>query len=476
MNAIVLSAVWGVVMMLCSAFVKNTKSYKTVALAGLVLTLLANICETYGQPAFQMPLYGMLKFERFGLYFNSLAVICTLAYVLLLGKEIERVGNYAAEYFALIFFTLCGIFILTSFNNLLTLFLGIEIMSIPLYILTGAQKLNLRGNEASLKYLLMGSFSTGIMVMGIALMFGGRGTFSLDAIPQQDLPLGGALGTPISFLTVAGMLLLLASMCFKVSAAPFHFWAADVYDGAPSVFTAFMATVVKAGAFIAFIRLFIMLAPQTDVAVNRYVGVNWNMLFAVIIIATLVFGNITAVFQQSVKRMLAYSSIAQAGFMLFAVLSQNAWAKEGLLVYTVAYSFATIGIFAVLVKMEDHSFEGYNGLAKTHPALAFANLVFFLSLAGIPLTAGFLAKYYILLSLLQVQGFVWLAVVGMIFAAISVYYYFRVIQAMYFKDGNVAFKFEISNAFKILIVVLALLIIVIGVYPQIISFFLYFKN
>jgi len=474
MNAIILSTVLGVVMMFCSAFVKNTKSYKTVALAGLVVLLLANICETYGHSMFQIPLYDMLKFERFGLYFNSLAVICVIVYVLLSGREIERVGNYVAEYFALIFFVLCGIFILTSFNNLLTLFLGIEIMSIPLYILTGSQKLNLRSNEASLKYLLMGSFSTGIMVMGIALMFGGRGTFSLTPISQADMPFGGSLGTPMSFLTVAGTLLLLVSMCFKVSAAPFHFWAPDVYDGAPSVFTSFMATVVKAGSFIAFIRLFTMLTPLSDATVNSFVGVDWQMLFAVIIMATLVFGNITAVFQQSVKRMLAYSSIAQAGFMLFAVLSQNGTAKEGLLIYAVAYSFATIGIFSILTKLEDHSFEGYNGMAKTHPALAFANLIFFLSLAGIPLTAGFFAKYYMISSLLQINGFVWLAVVGMIFAAVSVYYYFRVIQAMYFKEGSPTFTFEISKTFKILIVALAALIILIGVYPQIILNFLYF--
>ncbi|ANI90200.1 NADH dehydrogenase [Arachidicoccus ginsenosidimutans] len=472
MNAIILSAILGVVMMFCSAFVKNTKSYKFVALVGLVVLLLANICETYGQPAFQIPLHDMLKFDKFGLYFNSLAIICTFVYVLLSGKEIEHVGNYVAEYFALIFFVLCGVFVLTSFNNLLMLFIGIEILSIPLYILTGSRKLNLKSNEAALKYFLMGSFSTGLMLMGIALIYGGTGSFAIHAMAEKAEFSGAAHS--MSFLTVAGALLLLVSMCFKVSAAPFHFWTPDVYDGSPSVFTSFMATVVKSAAFIAFIRLFVELEPQTVVDANKIFGVDWKLVFAIIIIATLVFGNITAVFQQSVKRMLAYSSIAQAGFMLFALLTQNTTSQEGILLYAIAYSFATIGIFSILAKLQDYTFDGYNGLAKTQPALAFANTIFLLSLAGIPLTAGFFAKYYMISSVMQTAGFMWLAIVGMIFAAISVYYYFRVIQAMYFKDGTPAFKFEVSKTFKILVVALAIVIILIGIFPQIVLNYLYF--
>ncbi|HEU0227510.1 MAG TPA: NADH-quinone oxidoreductase subunit N [Arachidicoccus soli] len=473
MNAIILSAILGVVMMFCSAFVKNTKSYKIVALIGLIILLIANISETYGQPVFQIPLYDMLKFDKFGLYFNTLAIICTIVYTAVSGSEIDRVGNYIAEYFALIFFVLCGIFILTSFNSLLMLFIGIEIMSIPLYILTGSRKLNLKSNEASLKYFLMGAFSTGIMLMGIALIYGGTGSFFLDHTPTVIAGLAKG-NKPLAFLDVAGMILLLASLCFKVSAAPFHFWAPDIYDGSPSVFTSFMATVVKAGAFIAFIRLFAVRSGETSILENAAIGVDWKMLFTIIIIATLLFGNITAIFQQSVKRMLAYSSIAQAGFMMFALLSLNPTAYEGILLYTVAYGFATIGLFATLAKMEDYSLEGYKGMSKSHPALAFANAIFLLSLAGIPLTAGFFAKYYMLASVIQIHGYVWVAIVGVVFAAISSFYYFRVIQSMYFKEGTVTFKFEISKTYKILIVALALLVILIGAFPQIILNFLYF--
>ncbi len=261
------------------------------------------------------------------------------------------------------------------------------------------------------------------------------------------------------------MLLLLFSMSFKVSAAPFHFWTPDVYDGAPTVFTSFMATIVKAAVFIGFIRLFDeafgLLRPE------------WKLFVAIIVVATLFIGNITAVFQQSVKRMLAYSSIAQAGFMMMAVYAMNTDAKEGLLLYAVAYSFATIGIFAVLIKMKDYTFDGFNGFAKHQPLLAATTTIFLLSLAGIPLTAGFLSKFYMLKAALGAGNNLWLVIFAVVMAAVSVYYYFRVIQAMYFKEGD-AQPIEVSQSFKWTLVVLAFLIILFGIYPDLILAHLYF--
>jgi NADH-quinone oxidoreductase subunit N len=202
-------------------------------------------------------------------------------------------------------------------------------------------------------------------------------------------------------------------------------------------------------------------------------AIDWQLLFAVIIITTLLFGNITAVFQQSVKRMLAYSSIAQAGFMLIALFSLNDYAGKGLLMYSAAYCLATIGLFAVLVKMKDVTFDGYNGLAKTQPVLAATNTVFLLSLAGIPLTAGFLAKYYMLAAVVATGTYTWLVVVAVLFAAISVYYYFRVIQAMYFKAGEPQTE-TINGTFKFGLIILAAIIIIIGVFPQALFTWLYF--
>jgi NADH-quinone oxidoreductase subunit N len=272
----------------------------------------------------------------------------------------------------------------------------------------------------------------------------------------DDLWSAKAAVTP---LMLAGLLLLLVSIAFKVSAAPFHFWTPDVYDGAPTVFTSFMATIVKVSIFVGFVRLF-----------DEGFGQNpaqWQIFVAIIAAATLFVGNITAVFQQSVKRMLAYSSIAQAGFMLLALLSLTGVAKDGILLYAAVYSLATIGIFAVLMRMKDYTFEGFNGLARKEPVLAATCTIFLLSLAGIPLTGGFFAKYYMLASVVSTGKWMWLVIFAVLCAAVSVYYYFRVIQAMYFKDGDGATEAAPSMGFKGMLVLLAALVVVLGIWPNV---------
>ncbi|HEX5652867.1 MAG TPA: NADH-quinone oxidoreductase subunit N [Chitinophagaceae bacterium] len=459
MNALILSAVLGVVMMFGGIMLKQKAAVRGLAIAGMLILLVTNIMETYGTSFFSINTDGMMRFDRFALFFNSIVFATTFLYFLLSAKDMEKVGVNYGEYFALIFFILCGIILTSSFSSMLILFLGIEIISIPLYILTGSDKRNLKSNEASLKYFLLGSFSTGLMLMGIALWYGAKGTFSTEG--------SALLEVKPSALLVAGMILLLFSMAFKVSAAPFHFWTPDVYDGAPTVFTSFMATIVKAAVFIGFIRLF-------DEAFGSLKG-QWQLWIAVITATTLFIGNITAVFQQSVKRMLAYSSIAQAGFMLLSLYAMNTVAKEGLLLYAAAYSLATIGIFAVLAKMPDYTFEGFNGLAKKEPLMAGTVTVFLLSLAGIPLTAGFLAKFYMLKATLAAssQGF-WLAIFAILMAAVSVYYYFRVIQAMYFKEGDEKTVLASSGVFRTTLLFIAALVILLGIFPGLLLTWFYF--
>jgi NADH-quinone oxidoreductase subunit N len=341
------------------------------------------------------------------------------------------------------------------------LFIGIEIISIPLYILTASDKRNLKSNEAALKYFLMGAFSTGILLMGIAFIYGGNenASFYIDKI---QIGVGH-----LSVMIAVGLLFILISLSFKVSAAPFHFWTPDVYDGAPTVFTSFMSTIVKAAGFFAFIRLF-----------EHSFGIihdQWQRLILIITIATLLIGNITAVFQQSVKRMLAYSSIAQAGFMLLAIFALNVKAKEGILLYSAAYSIATIGLFGILTKMEDYTVDGFNGLAKTEPLIAFAATVCLLSLTGVPLTAGFQSKFFMLMAVIENGHYFWIAIVAVLFAAISAYYYFRIIQAMYFKQSteNTLLISSVSKPFKMMLIVIIAMIIVIGIYPEIIIGWIY---
>ncbi len=458
MNALLLSALLGVIMMFGGILLQSKAAVRNLAIGGLCLLLVVNILEMCGTVFFRFDTRGMMVFDNFALLFNTIAFAATLVYLLLSARDMEKVGINYAEYFALIFFILCGITLTSSFKSLLILFLGIEIISIPLYILTGSDKRNLKSNEASLKYFLLGSFSTGLMLMGIALVYGTSGTFDTTRI-------GAFTATAPSALMIAGMMMLLFSMAFKASVAPFHFWTPDVYDGAPTVFTSFMATIVKAAVFIAFIRLF-------DDAFGLQ-NKQWRLFVGILTVATLFIGNITAVFQQSVKRMLAYSSIAQAGFMMLALYAMNTDAKEGLLLYSAAYSFATIGIFAVLIKMKDYTFEGFNGFAKQQPLLAATTTIFLLSLAGIPLTAGFLSKFYMLKATMANGKNIWLVIFAVLMAAVSVYYYFRVIQAMYFKEGD-GHRIEISPAFKWTLVALAALVILLGVYPDLLLRFLYY--
>ncbi len=456
MNTLILSAVSGVLMMF-SGFMLNSKSaVRILAHVLLAIIIVVNILELRDVQLLQVDTKGMMSFDRFALLFTLVANICTFAFFLLSSRDMEKVGVHYNDYFALIFFILSGVVMVASFKSLLILFLGIEIISIPLYILTGTDKRNLKSNEASLKYFLMGAFSTGLMLMGIALVYGATGTLNTAAMSVT------ADKAPV--LLVAGMMMLLFSMSFKVSAAPFHFWTPDVYDGAPTVFTSFMATIVKAAGFIAFMRLF------SDAFGS--ISEQWKLLVAIIVAATLFIGNITAVFQQSVKRMLAYSSISQAGFMMLAVYSLSADAREGLILYAAAYSLATIGIFAVLIKMKDHTFEGFNGFSKQHPVIAATLVIFLLSLAGIPLTAGFLSKFYMLKATIE-AGSIWLAIFAVLMAAVSLYYYFRLIQAMYFKDGQ-PHSIEMSTGFRYTLVGLAVITILLGIFPGILTNWLYF--
>jgi NADH-quinone oxidoreductase subunit N len=458
MNSIIISAVLGVIMMFSGLFLKKNSSIAILAILGIALLLAMGILEMESYHFFPVDTHNMLYFDLFGLSVNCIAFASTLAYFLLNARDIAAIGNNPGEYFALIFFVLCGVSIATSFNSLLMLFIGIEIISIPLYILTGSDKRNLKSNEASLKYFLMGAFSTGVMLLGIALLYGAseKGSFFLD-----ELAIGKSGVSP---MTMTGVILIMISMAFKSSAAPFHFWTPDVYDGAPTVITSFMATVVKAGVFIAFVRLF-----------NDAFGdikPQWQIFVAIITTTTLFIGNITAVFQQSVKRMLAYSSIAQVGFMLFSLLTLNTLAKEGIILYIAVYSISTIGLFAILIRMKDFSLEGFNGMAKQYPVLAFTATIFLLSLAGIPLTGGFMAKYYMIAAVMETGHWLWLVIFALLCAVVSVYYYFRVIQAMYFKEGQ-AQPLDISLGFQAMLILLAAIVITLGIFPQLLINLLY---
>lgn len=453
MSAIVISALLGVVMMLSGLVVKKSTVLQWLAILGSVVL--------FGAAAFDLfnlsesnTYYNMIELNSQTAWFNVLISSCVMMYVFMFHKQIAEVGKNDAEYFALIFFVMCGVYLLSTYSNLLILFIGIEILSIPQYILAGSDKESSRSNEASLKYFLMGAFSTGFLLMGITLLYGATGSF--DIMSSQFMEQFQHVES-MSALSWLGILLLIVSFGFKSSAAPFHIWTPDVYDGSPTAFTPFMSTIVKVSVFVAFIRLFH--------ASFGHVNTSWQMAIAIMIALTLLIGNVTAVYQQSVKRMMAYSSIAQAGFMLFAIFSFNQTAWNGIVLYSVAYTLASLGVFAVLIKMKDYTYDGFNGLAKKQPVLAFTGAICLLSLAGIPLTGGFFAKYFVLSATMEQGKWIGLVVFAVLMAAISAYYYFRVIMSMYFKEGNAELQVEPTQVEKLVLIINAILVIAIGLMP-----------
>ncbi len=458
MSAIVISALLGVVMMLSGLMIKKSIQVQWIAIFGAFLLLAASLYDHHlvgsvGTKSY----YGMIELNTYTAWFNVLISFCALMYILIFHKSIAFVGRSDAEYFALIFFVMCGVYLLSTYSSLLILFIGIEILSIPQYILAGSDKESLKSNEASLKYFLLGSFSTGILLMGITLLYGATGSFDIMSSQFSDQ---FAQVSSLSSLSFIGILFLIVAFGFKASSAPFHLWTPDVYDGSPTAFTPFMATIVKVSIFLAFIRLFHFSFGNVSDA--------WQFTIAVMIVLTLFLGNITAVYQQSVKRMMAYSSIAQAGFMLFAIFAFNATSWQGIMLYSVTYTLASIGVFAVIIKMNDYTYEGFNGLAKKEPVLALTATICLLSLVGIPLTGGFFAKYFVLSAAVEQGKMIWVVVFAVLMAAISAYYYLRVIMSMYFKQGEASVSVETTMLEKVFLVINAAIIILLGILPGLI--------
>jgi NADH-quinone oxidoreductase subunit N len=419
---------------------------------GLVVALGATVYDWNTNLSF---FNDMVRFDNYALSFSALIIFISLIWFVISPAYFHEPTS-ETDHATLIIFALIGGVLMASYSNMIMLFLGLEILSISMYILAGSNKSSLSSNEAALKYFLMGSFATCFLLFGIALLYGSTGSFNLDAIAN-------ALSTGKNEIMVfTGVMMMMVAMAFKVSAAPFHFWAPDVYQGSPTVITAFMSTVVKTAAFAAFLRLFMT-------SFGSIPSVWFNSLW-VISALTILIGNITAVFQSNVKRMLAYSSISHAGYMILAILAMNNSSAGSLLFYTVAYSISSITSFAILLvvsnKTGNENIDSFNGLAKRNPLLAAATVVAMLSLAGIPPTAGFFAKYFIFSAAIQnnLTPLVLIAVVG---SLIGVFYYFRIIIAL-FRDKE-SEKIEMNAGYKAALLLTSVIALVLGVLPGLLT-------
>lgn len=454
MGAIVTLSLLGILILYIGLY-KAKNALLPVSILGLLIAL---GLEAYYWNVEAVPLYkGMVIFDHFSLSFSMICIALTILILLLSKEYFKAISDNIAEYYTLILFSLTGALIVCAYHNFAMLFIGLEIMSVALYILAGIRRTDKVSNEASLKYFLMGAFSTGFLLFGITLLYGSTGSFDLAVIKQYiiDNPTG------VSSMFYGGILLLLVGLCFKVGAAPFHFWTPDVYDGSPILITTFMSTVVKIASFAGFLKLF----STVLVPLNEF----WTPVLLTVVIITLFVGNVTALMQTSYKRMLAYSSISHAGYMLFAILSIGPNSASGILIYSAAYGLASIISFGALILVKrqagSDSFESFNGLGKKNPWLAFTITISMLSLAGIPLTAGFIGKFMMFSNVMNDYHTV-LLILAAINAAVGIYYYLRVVVHMYFMTSNEELKIAMPLNFQIVFVLCVILTIILGIYPD----------
>lgn len=425
-----------------------------ISLVGLLMTAISAFAKN------PIPAYSFNDsyiVDHLSLFFICIFTISSALAILLSVEYNEREGIRAGEYYALILFCTVGMILLASSTDMIMIFLGIEIVSICLYVLAGIRRNNLRSNEAALKYFLLGAFATGFLLYGMTMVYGSTGHTNLFKIAEV-VQNPSAQSNP---LLLMGLVLLIIGFGFKVASVPFHMWAPDVYQGAPTPITAFMAVGPKAAAFAAFFRVFAETFPE--------MAPSWEIILSTIAVLSMFFGNLGAIMQTNIKRMLAFSSISHAGYILMAVIAKNSLGASSLLFYMLAYAFTTFGIFGIIILLgrkgeENLEIENYSGLAYRHPILALSMTVFLLSLGGLPPFAGFIAKFYIFSAAIQ-EGLVTLVIIAVLNSAISFYYYLKVVVFMYMKEPEAEFKISLTPLTLFVVFIGVTVTISLGIFP-----------
>jgi NADH-quinone oxidoreductase subunit N len=451
----------GVVFIVSGALERTVGSRQRIfAIALYVLAILYSV-RLWGVGGDGPILGGMIAVDRFSLFFTVVVSICAIGTILTSANYLTRFGMDRGEFLSMVFFSTTGMVVLVSALDLIAVFLGIELMSLAIYVLVAFRRRDVLSNEAALKYFLIGAFAIGFFLYGVSLVYGIAGSTNFEriavAVVERDLA-----RDPVFLLAVA---LMLAGFGFKVSAVPFHMWTPDVYQGAPTPVTSLMATAVKAASFGAFLRLFLVCFLASR---DEWVGVVW-----VLAVITMTAGNLMALVQRNIKRMLAYSSIAHAGYILVGVAaigSGDATAASSVMFYVVSYAFMTLGAFAMVSAIEKRGVTrgleepDYAGLGLQRPFLGFCTAVFMFSLAGIPPTAGFFAKYYVFSAAVE-RGMTSLAVIGVLNSALSLYYYLRVIVAMYMRKNETAVPVHADLGVHLVLLVSLLAVLWFGFGP-----------
>ncbi len=431
---------------------------RMVLFAALSLAVVAAAAiATYALAGPVRPAYGgMFVVDGFAVFFKIVVLMVTALVILISPKYLEEEDLERGEYFVLLLFALAGMMIMTSAIDLVSIYVGLELMALSVYVLTGFMRHNPRSNEAALKYVILGAVSSAIFLYGVSLVYGLTGATQLSEL-AATLSRDG----PSDPMLVLATVFMVTGLLFKVGAAPLHMWVPDVYEGAPTTITAFMSVGPKAAAFAIILRIF----PEALTVVDDI----WLPVVTVVAVLTLTLGSFVALVQTNIKRMLAYSSIAHAGFALLGLVAGGQDGIAGIMLYLLIYAFMNLGIFGTVVMMRKGDFGGeniedYAGLAKSHPGLALLMLIFLFSLAGIPPTAGFFAKFYILAALVA-QGHVALAVIAVLLSAVAAYFYLRIVMLMYMKEPARSFDLALTPPLRLALAVAGLGTVGIGLFP-----------
>ncbi len=451
-------AVWACVLLLVDLFIPKDRKGITALLSALGLAV--TLGYTLAQIGSEVTGFnGMVTLDGFSTFVNVLLLVSGLLGVAVAYGYVKRMGIERGEYYTLLLFSVVGMMLMAQATDLIVVFLALELLSIPLYVLAAFARPQQDSEEAGLKYFLLGAFSSGFLVYGIALIFGATQSTNIFAIVTAASTSTGSL------LLTIGAALLLIGFGFKVAAVPFHMWTPDVYQGAPTAVTAFMSSGAKIAGFAALLRVFATAFPS--------LATDMTDVFWVISAATMILGNVVAIAQTDIKRLLAYSSIAHAGYILMAFVpygneSVVATSVAAGLFYLVAYVFTNFGAWGVVIALEKKEGKGlalddYAGLAKKHPALAAAMTIFMLSLIGLPPTIGLIGKLYLFRAVID-AGFVWLAIIGVLASLVSAFYYLRVVVIMYMKDGEPTAERE--PWLDATMIVTALVTVIVSFVPQ----------
>jgi NADH-quinone oxidoreductase subunit N len=457
-------SLFAMALLLLNVFIPSPSEQKGylgyLSFVGVAVTFFFIVVAWNVPPELQSGFSGSVMQDRFALFFKGIFLVAAALTVLITDQYMHREECNHGEIYPLILLATAGMMLMAAGTDLMTIFLGLELLSVSLYVLAGFNRANVKSNEAGLKYLLLGAFATSFLLYGMALTYGATATTKVAGIAAYIAGHAQSVHNP---MLTYGMILLAVGFSFKIAAAPFHMWTPDVYEGAPTPMTAFMSVGPKAAGFAAFVRVFTIALPALKP--------DWTPLLWVLAVLTMTVGNIIGLYQNNIKRMLAYSSIAHAGYVLVGFTAGNSEGLAGILFYMLTYAFMNIGAFAIIILVgkkgeKNLDVKDYAGLAYKHPLLAVAMAIFLLSLAGLPPTAGFVGKFYLFSSAIK-GGFIWLAVIGVLNSVLSVYYYLRVTIFMYMKRPEEDFDWMTITPPIVLSLSLAVIgVIVPGVVPS----------